>query len=178
MNTQAKRLLILSAASTVVKTHGAEKLTLEAVAKEAGISKGGLLHHFPNKQALIYAMVDESTSSFFADLHQRAMNESKDTGKWSRAYIDSTFEDVQDGNMLNAAIIASLFSNPDILAKLQSEYSIWQKQIENDGIDPVQATIIRLAVDGLWFSDILGVIGISNELRDQVLQYLTNMTNK
>ncbi|MDQ0063824.1 AcrR family transcriptional regulator [Paenibacillus harenae] len=63
MNSNSKRHLILFAASTIVKTLGAEKLTLEAVAKEAGISKGGLLHHFPNKQALINAMVEASTNS-------------------------------------------------------------------------------------------------------------------
>lgn len=53
MNSNSKRSSILLAASIVVKNNGVEKLTLEAVAKEAGVSKGGLLHHFPNKEALI-----------------------------------------------------------------------------------------------------------------------------
>lgn len=35
---------------------GIAALSLNAVAREAGVSKGGLLHHFPNKQALIYAL--------------------------------------------------------------------------------------------------------------------------
>lgn len=36
---------------------GIAALSLNAVAREAGVSKGGLLHHFPNKQALIFALV-------------------------------------------------------------------------------------------------------------------------
>ena len=36
---------------------GVAKLTLEAVAKEAGVSKGGLLYHFSNKEALIEGMI-------------------------------------------------------------------------------------------------------------------------
>ncbi len=45
----AKRLLILDAASRVVLDKGASALTLESVAEQAGISKGGLLYHFPTK---------------------------------------------------------------------------------------------------------------------------------
>ncbi|MDQ0063823.1 hypothetical protein J2T14_006046 [Paenibacillus harenae] len=51
-----------------------------------------------------------------------------------------------------------------------------QKKIENDGLDPVLGTIVRLAVDGLWFSEILGVGDLDSELREKVIQYLTNMT--
>ncbi|WP_419875110.1 TetR/AcrR family transcriptional regulator [Candidatus Pristimantibacillus sp. PTI5] len=179
MNSNSKRNLILSAASSIIKTLGAEKLTLEAVAKEAGISKGGLLHHFPNKQALISAMVEESTNDFVSNMNERAANAAGD-GKWSRAYIEATFVDDKsgNGNELNTAIIASLFTNPDLLLKLQNEYSNWQKKIENDGIDPVLATIVRLAVDGLWFSEIFEVGDLNSELRKKVITYLTNMTKR
>ncbi|MBN2910929.1 TetR family transcriptional regulator [Polycladomyces sp. WAk] len=176
MNSNSKRKHILSVASSIVKTHGAEKLTLEAVAKEAGISKGGLLYHFPNKQALINAMVEEATNNFFADIHDRATNAANEAGKWSRAYLETTLADIKEANGISTALIASLFTNPDLLAKLQSEYSTWQKQIENDGIDPVRSTIVRLAVDGLWFSEIFGVGNLNKELREKVIRYLINMT--
>lgn len=35
---------------------GIASLSLNAVAKEAGVSKGGLLHHFPGKIELIQAV--------------------------------------------------------------------------------------------------------------------------
>jgi len=72
--------------------------------------------------------------------------------------------------------MASLFTNPDVLTKLKLEYSRLQKNIENDGIDPVLATIVRLAVDGLWFSEIVGVGEIDNQLRDRVIECLMKMT--
>jgi AcrR family transcriptional regulator len=180
VNSNSKRNHILSAASSIVKTHGAEKLTLEAVAKVAGISKGGLLHHFPKKQALINAMVEESTNNFVSNINERATNATTGDGKWSRSYIEATFDDVKGGhgNEINTAIIASLFTNPELLIKLQNEYSNLQKKIENDGIDPVLATIVRLAVDGLWFSEIFGVGDLDSELREKVIEYLTNMTKR
>lgn len=45
MNDKKKRLL--AAASEIVEEEGVVKLTLEAVAQRAGMSKGGLLYHFP-----------------------------------------------------------------------------------------------------------------------------------
>jgi AcrR family transcriptional regulator len=49
---------ILEAATNVVARDGSNKLTLEAVAAEAGVSKGGLLYHFPSKRALLEGMLE------------------------------------------------------------------------------------------------------------------------
>ena len=40
------RKRLLDAAAAVVRRDGAGALTLDAVAAEAGVSKGGLLYHF------------------------------------------------------------------------------------------------------------------------------------
>ena len=44
------RQAILEAAERVVTEAGAAHLTLDAVAGKAGVSKGGLLYHFPSKK--------------------------------------------------------------------------------------------------------------------------------
>jgi len=57
------RDLLLSAACSILM-EGEEVLTLDAVAKRSGISKGGLLHHFPSKDALIEGTVAELIRQF------------------------------------------------------------------------------------------------------------------
>lgn len=47
---------LLESAAMIAGRDGIAALSLNAVAREAGVSKGGLLHHFPNKQALIFAL--------------------------------------------------------------------------------------------------------------------------
>ncbi|MCR2379329.1 TetR/AcrR family transcriptional regulator, partial [Salmonella enterica] len=64
MSTSITRQKILEAASQIVQCKGVAKLTLEAVAKEAGISKGGLLYHFANKEALIEGMILKGTEEY------------------------------------------------------------------------------------------------------------------
>lgn len=177
MNSNSKRSVILTAASTVIRSQGVEKLTLEAVAKEAGVSKGGLLHHFPNKNALIQGLVEELTDCFVADVQDRAANAFEDKGKWSRAYTESVAFDIQEESGISTALTASLFSKPELLGKLQEQYALWQKDIENDGIDPVRSTIVRLAADGLWFSEMFSLGNLDAELREKVIQELLKMTN-
>ena len=46
---------------------GVAKLTLEAVAKE-GVSKGGLLYHFSNKEALIEGMIVRGVEDYEGNL--------------------------------------------------------------------------------------------------------------
>jgi len=48
---------ILAAAREVLLTKGIAAVTLEAVAREAGMSKTGLYYYFPSKEALVFELV-------------------------------------------------------------------------------------------------------------------------
>ncbi|HAP88686.1 MAG TPA: TetR family transcriptional regulator [Arthrobacter bacterium] len=49
---------VLDAFEELLIDVGERAATLDAVAKRAGVSKGGLLYHFPNKEALIAATLE------------------------------------------------------------------------------------------------------------------------
>ena len=53
---------VIVGTGSLVKT-GAGKLTLDAVAERAGLSKGGLLYNFPTKDALLQAMIQRMMPS-------------------------------------------------------------------------------------------------------------------
>ena len=55
---------LLDAAETVAVREGVSRLTFDAVAAEAGVSKGGLLHYFTNKDQLIEAMVQRAADGW------------------------------------------------------------------------------------------------------------------
>nr|WP_082756189.1 TetR/AcrR family transcriptional regulator [Tsukamurella pulmonis] len=54
----AARAKLLDAFVTILIEHGERAATLEAVAAEAGVSKGGLLYHFGSKNALVEGLCD------------------------------------------------------------------------------------------------------------------------
>jgi AcrR family transcriptional regulator len=168
---------ILKAANQVVMESGVTRLTLEAVAQAAGVIKGGLLYHFPSKEALIKGMIEQMNASFNASIRQAyEADQGPAQGRWLRAFIRATFTSEQVD--LAAGLLAALALNPALLAPNRINYQTWQKQIEADVIDPAMATIIRLAVDGLWFSEVLDFAPPQHSLREAVLNRLIEMTSE
>jgi len=53
------RQRILYIAAEEIHLHGFQSCNISAIIKKAAVSKGALYHHFANKQALGYAVVDE-----------------------------------------------------------------------------------------------------------------------
>lgn len=174
-----KKSNLLTAASEIVKEEGVVKLTLEAVAQRAGISKGGLLYHYPSKEALIKGMVEEWTNIYFESITTLVNKDSEETGKWNRAYIKTTFFDLDNNNKkLSSALMAAMFINPDLLDEYKQKYDILHTKLLNDGIDPLKITMARLLIDGLWFSEIFGISTLKEDLKTQVFDELIKIVQE
>ena len=52
------REAILDATSRIIRTQGILGTTISRIVSESGMSAGAIYHHFPNKQAIILAVVD------------------------------------------------------------------------------------------------------------------------
>jgi len=63
---------ILTAAVAVIEAVGVHKLTIDMVAAQAGISKGGVLHHFPAKNALVVAAIGRDMEKLLEDIEETA----------------------------------------------------------------------------------------------------------
>lgn len=180
MNSSKDR--ILDAAERVVSRCGAAHLTLDAVAHEAALSKGGVLYHFAAKEDLIRAMVERMSGRFHADLHRLAESDPAEAGRNTRAYIHACFptSTALSGpcDPVAVGLVAAVANNPALLEPLQQSANEMQKHLCEDGIDPVLATIIKLAVDGLWMSDLFGVNPLDPSIRTQVIDRLHALTQE
>lgn len=167
MNTKQQ---ILEAANQLIEREGVSALTLEAVAAAAGISKGGLLYHFPNKDALIEGMVNHLIESFDERLKRH-----QGFADWLRAYVKLTLADMSVLSQAQFSIIAAIANNPDLVQPVQDQTTGWQQHIERTANDPVLATIVRLATDGLWYSEMLGIKQVSDEMKQAIEARLLEM---
>ena len=107
---------LLDAANAVVARQGIANLTLEAVAVEAGLSKGGLLHHFPTKDRLVEGLVRrcaESWRACFMDAYQRTP---EGPGRMSRALVSHCLSDseswTEQVRRSSSAVFAALGPEP------------------------------------------------------------------
>lgn len=168
------KIKLLEAAAQVVREKGASQLTLEAVAEKANVSKGGLLYHYPNKSMLLAAMVTHLMESFEEAMEsQIAQSESEIT--WLEAFVAMSFDPNHSQLVESAGILAAVANDPSLLEPLRERYKVWQAQAEASGLDPNLATIIRLAADGLWFTELFDVSPLTDEQRSQVLDTLLTL---
>jgi AcrR family transcriptional regulator len=168
---------LLNAAERVVARDGVQSLTLEIVAKEAGVSKGGLLYHFPSKAALIRGVVDRMAAQCDAD-HEKAIDAAgpEAPGRFTKAYLEARTEPFKDEELpLHTAILAATGTDPQLLDPFRKRCCEWQGRLENDGIDPALAMIVKLAMDGLCLGRLMGMPVPEGELRDKVLNKLRGM---
>jgi AcrR family transcriptional regulator len=169
----SKRALLLQAAANVVRRDGSDALTLERVAAEAGVSKGGLLYHFDSKAALVRGLVDALVAGFETKL---GTIEDGEPGSFTRAYLRATAQPSGHDEAVTAALLAAVAVAPELLEPLRARYRVWAKRFDADGIDATDALIVRLASDGLWLAELLGFEPPSRKRRQQVLARLSALT--
>lgn len=172
------RRKLLDAAERLVAREGAHKLTLDAVAREAGMSKGSLLYHFPSKDALVSGMIGDLIGAFELSAEGRLGRDADEPGRWTRAYVEETFVEKRGRRDLEvgAGLLAAVANDPTLLDPLRKSYEEWQQRVENDSIDRASATVARLASDGLWIADLLGLAPPSGGLRREVMERLLSQT--
>ncbi|MFZ0369203.1 MAG: TetR/AcrR family transcriptional regulator [Halobacillus sp.] len=176
MPRESKRHKILEAAALIVKEKGNDALTLDAVAKRAEVSKGGLLYHFSTKESLVEGLVQHMNNIYQQNVEELVDKEAVEEGKWARSFINVMHDKSVQNETISAGMLAAQGMNPKLLKPLQDTYADWQNHIEHDGLDQVDATILRLAVDGLWLSEIFGLGQLNPSLRKKVLERLTQQT--
>jgi AcrR family transcriptional regulator len=151
------RSRLIAAAAAVIRRDGAQALTLDAVAAEAGVSKGGLLYHFKSKRQLLDGLVERWLDEFQEDIDAAG-------GTFPSGYVRAS-----DGAKAEeAGLLAALVADPAVLAAVRDRYATWQDRVATEGGDPVEATVARLAADGLWLADLLGMAAPQGELREKV----------
>lgn len=170
------RLALLKEALRILQLNGMHGLTLEAVAKQAGVSKGGLLHHFPSKQALIEGMVAHVFEDIETQIERSLERDTVAQGRFTRAYVDVlNMEDEERDYIDSIPLITLMFEDEQVRQRwrewLASEL---KKHAATDSSE--SARLVRFAADGMWLSGLLQYDEISIEQEHQLIQKLKRMT--
>ena len=67
----SKKSLLIQAALEIIDKKSLDALTYDSLAKASGMSKSGLLYHFPSRAALLLALNEHLASSWRASLLTR-----------------------------------------------------------------------------------------------------------
>jgi AcrR family transcriptional regulator len=168
------REAILDAANRTLTAKGAEGFTLEAVAQETPVSKGGLLYHFPSKNSLIEGMIARSIAKVDAALAQELENSG---GDYLAAYIRASFRTAVEPEQVSRAFFSAIAGDAHLLEPLRAHFERMQKEITAAAPSEEAGTLIRLCMDGLWYAQMYNFAPPEPELRLRLKETLLKIVN-
>lgn len=147
---QSRRTEILEAARTLVQREGVRMLTYEAVAKETGLTKGGILYHFSTREDLVLALHAHVAQQWESAMEEAAgaRREDLDAAQRLRAYIAAS----SDPDRAELLLLLEAAEDPQAREIWDDAYRRWAPELpEAVGSDTdLVPFLARLAADGLW----------------------------
>lgn len=146
------RQRILDSAMTLAAQEGVTSVTIQAVANLVGITKGGVLHHFPSKKKLLDAMVISLLERLDVAIDQLIEQDPQPYGCFTRAYIEVTLEKTVHGleNSWTAISMTMLTDRTFNQYWIQWLNTRIKQHHSTDG--DLALKILRYAADGVWLT--------------------------
>ena len=178
MKSEHTRARIRVAAAKVIEREGAGHLTLEKVAAEARVSKGGLLYHYPSKDALLQGLLDhllENRSGLIEDLGSA---EDVSNATLLNGLIDADFDRPKDERIMAQGLIAASAENADLLAPAKDHVEALYARLGASKTTAASARTILLASQGLQLLELLGLLQLSTAERNEIRRHLKALTQE
>ncbi|MGP4023205.1 TetR/AcrR family transcriptional regulator [Actinomadura sp. 3N407] len=172
------RQRILDGALELLRAEGGGKITLDAAARQAGVTKPGLMYHFATKDALMLGVVE-----YAADRWERRLLD----------YLGQPLETAAPHQRIRAYVRVSLTEEFD-----RADFAIFADALYRDALgaawvrrfDPWLAlpddlpeaergrlTAARLLADGYWTAAATGVFPVPERDRAQILAVADHLLN-
>lgn len=167
----SSRASLLDAAADLARREGIGAVTFESLARESGLSRGGILYHFRSKDALLAAMIEQMVAGWEQRLHAALGKplEQSAPAERLRAYLATATHPAVRADL-------ALFLDPTVAFDGPPP---WQRVIERwtPTIEEAQTSsemldlyVARLAADGLWMAASLSDAPIPPRLFDALIE--------
>jgi AcrR family transcriptional regulator len=147
---KSSRERILDAAAELVSEIGSGRLTLDAVAERAGLSKGGLLYNFPTKDALLQGMIQRLVDEVAAE--REALRAEAEPGRNLEARLcTAALLKLRQGKTKEVAngMLAASAENPRLLDPVREVIQATLDNLKATSDDLDAALVGWLAIEGL-----------------------------
>ncbi|OYX94036.1 MAG: TetR family transcriptional regulator, partial [Novosphingobium sp. 35-62-5] len=141
---------LLDTARTAFVAEGYDRVSIDAIAREAGVSKETIYRHFVDKQALFRAALEDMANRFVARaqaLHRAALPPGQELDALARTILDAA---VGGGLLSPLWLAAGLGSRmPDFAAELQQAQAARMEPVREaiEGIARAQGVLRDIPID-------------------------------
>lgn len=154
------RARILQAAKTLAESHDAIQgvtISLESVAQAAGLTKPGLMYHFPNKEALMLGLVDHAAQQWHQRLHNHTGSEPAEVSAFERHRAYVCVATTAEVSRADYWIFSDALYHPTLAASWDGYLGPWFDTTGLGASARGLLTTARFCADGAWMSEATGV---------------------
>ncbi|WP_420961748.1 TetR family transcriptional regulator [Brucella sp. IR073] len=174
----SSRERILQAATALAKEVGPAHLSLDAAAARAGLSKGGLLYHFPTKAKLLEAVVEEHLREHEAALNAEDEKRQDAPNGVAEAYLEVFRAEQCHKEPPPSGVLAALAENPDFISPIRRYNRQLLDRMQSRSSDLAVALITFLAVEGMRAMQLFDCDILTDAERELVMERLTGLLSE
>lgn len=166
------RRLILEAVIELASTLELSQISFDALAKKCGLSKGGIIHHFPTKEAIFDTLFNENFEEYCSLVQYELAAMETPNPSVALLRVVMRGRDDESHRKLMKVIFKCLVNNDGYCQR-------WNKWFSEhilaglDGDSEIAALAGCLAAVGLWNLDALGLYRIETAKMDRILEILS-----
>ncbi len=149
---------LLDAAERVILRAGPTGVSVDAVVREAGLSKGAFFHHFPTKEALLVALLERLSGSVDAQVNAAAARGESALAAQVAVAFDMPAKERERTRALVLALLAGVMESPAIATAAREANERSHALSVAAGADAGVALIVQLVLDGYFLAESFGTM--------------------
>jgi AcrR family transcriptional regulator len=157
----------------VVDAVGGADITYESVAREAGLTKAGLMYHFPSKDALMIAVIEHVIARWQAELVEVVGVPFEESTLAQRVQAFVSFAGEGGVTQGEFVVFAEAVRRPQLSAPWLAYLRTWFGF--GTGADTAPLLLAWLAANGLWIAEATKILTVTPAQRTAVLGRLTHL---
>lgn len=165
--------MLLDAALDLVAEDGIPGLTYETLSARTGVSKGGLLYHFPSKDSLLGALTQRLVERYAEAWRATTESLPDSPSRELKGYAIASLHNRSQADRASARLrLSGAWNNRAGKAYYAQRF----RQLRKD-MDFERAALVHLAVEGLWYIELCGVSPFTALERRKLVMLMLRLTD-
>ncbi|TWU23015.1 HTH-type transcriptional repressor KstR2 [Novipirellula galeiformis] len=168
---------ILDAVMQLILAGGLPAVTLSAVCRKAGLSKGGLMHHFPSKESLVDAFLEQAVGDYLNQVQQAAAPHAVGTGQRAKAILELFLGEptAAEPDCDCAAVMVALVQGGGGNSLVNEVHQTLLQLMREDGLSRDLSELILATIDGVWLQSIIAANDIIESRKKRIHKKLKQL---
>ena len=173
---------ILDAAMRVLDAADGGDITYDAVARKAGLTKAGLMYHFPSKDAMMIAIIEHVIGRWQRELQAALGVPLEESTLAQRVHAFVEFTGTGGATPGEFAVFSEAVRRPALSAPwldyLRTWFAVGGDTTDGTSDEATAILLVWLAANGLWIAEATGILTLDEARRRSLVSALLSLLGK